>query len=82
MDWGGKVRIPTTLNSISVDRRKWRDLGVSPSLGIPAHSLSEAYLNLGATHSFTCAPYLLDSRPSKGEDIVWGESNAVVFANR
>ena len=31
--------------------------------------------------SFTCAPYLLDSRPELGDQVAWGESNAVVLAN-
>jgi len=31
--------------------------------------------------SFTCAPYLLPNKPSKGDNIMWGESNAVVFSN-
>ena len=34
-----------------------------------------------SNRSFTCAPYLLDSAPSVGDQIAWGESNAVVFAN-
>jgi predicted aconitase len=42
---------------------------------------SQAYLEIGARGSFTCAPYLLDSAPKKGDHIGWGESNAVVFAN-
>jgi len=75
------VAVPTTLNSISVDRNRWRSLGVSPDLGEPAYALGDAYLNLGATRSFTCAPYLLDSAPSQGDQIAWGESNAVTFAN-
>lgn len=36
---------------------------------------------MGAQLSFTCAPYLLDSAPKAGEQIVWAESNAVVYAN-
>lgn len=79
--WGGKVRVPTTLNSISVDKRRWRDLGVDPALGEPASQLGDAYLDMGARVSFTCAPYLLDSAPELGEQIVWAESNAVVYAN-
>ena len=31
--------------------------------------------------SFTCAPYLLGSAPAKGDQVAWGESNAVVYAN-
>jgi predicted aconitase/predicted aconitase with swiveling domain len=80
-DWGGKVKIPTTLNSISVDQRRWRELGIDPAFGEPANSLAQAYVEMGAQASFTCAPYLLDSAPSAGEQIVWGESNAVVYAN-
>ena len=36
---------------------------------------------MGAKASFTCAPYLLETAPKKGEQVGWGESNAVVFAN-
>ncbi|MEO8387960.1 aconitase family protein [Polaromonas sp.] len=80
-DWGGKVKIPTTLNSISVDQRRWRMLGVDPAFGEPASALAQAYVDMGASPSFTCAPYLLDSAPTAGQQIVWAESNAVVFAN-
>jgi predicted aconitase/predicted aconitase with swiveling domain len=78
---GAQVRVPTTLNAISVDRRRWRALGVDAAIGEPASRLADAYLKLGAKPSFTCAPYLLDSAPAFGEQIVWAESNAVVYAN-
>lgn len=81
VQWGATVRVPTTLNSISVDQRRWRALGISPGLGEPASALGDAYMAMGATLSFTCAPYLLDSAPKAGEQIVWAESNAVVYAN-
>ena len=79
--WGAKVRVPTTLHSISVDQRRWRELGIDPALGVPASALGDAYMAMGAQLSFTCAPYLLDSAPKAGEQIVWAESNAVVYAN-
>ena len=79
--WGGRVRVPTTLNSGSVDRRKWRELGVPTTLGDPASALGDAYVAMGAAPSFTCAPYLLPSAPALGEHVAWGESNAVVYAN-
>ena len=34
-EMGGQVAVPTTLNSNSVDRRQWRALGISPTLGEP-----------------------------------------------
>jgi cis-L-3-hydroxyproline dehydratase len=43
--------------------------------------LGDAYIDMGTQPTFTCAPYLLDSAPRKGEQIVWAESNAVVYAN-
>jgi predicted aconitase len=79
--WGATVRVPTTMNSISVDKRRWRAQGIDPALGEPAVALADAYLAMGVQPSFTCAPYLLDSAPGPGEQIVWAESNAVIFAN-
>ncbi|MBO1539157.1 aconitase family protein [Pseudomonas sp. OA65] len=81
VQWGAKVRVPTTLNAISVDQRRWRELGVDPALGEPASALGDAYMAMGAQLSFTCAPYLLDTAPTLDEQIVWAESNAVVYAN-
>lgn len=81
VQWGARVRVPTTLNAISVDQRRWRELGVDPALGHPASALGDAYMAMGAQMSFTCAPYLLDTAPNLGEHVVWAESNAVAYAN-
>jgi len=81
VELGGMVQVPTTLNSQSVDRRRWRQMGVDEVHGTNANAVGDAYLELGCELSFTCAPYLLESRPKFGQQIMWGESNAVVFAN-
>ncbi|KAL1620219.1 hypothetical protein SLS56_009765 [Neofusicoccum ribis] len=78
---GGKVCVPTTMNSISIDRRQWRTQGVDPAIGGPSEELAETYEGLGAQATYTCAPYLLDSAPKIGEQVGWAESNAVVYAN-
>lgn len=80
-DLGGKFAIPTTLNSISIDRRRWTELGIDAQLATQADRLAELYLSMGASPSFTCAPYMLQSAPKLGEQIGWAESNAVVYAN-
>ncbi len=64
-----------------MDQRRWREQGVPAALGEPAAALAQAYLDMGAQPSFTCAPYLLDDSARAGEQIVWAESNAVLFAN-
>ncbi len=78
---GARFVVPTTLNAISVDRRRWRELGCDPASGEPAERLAELYAGMGAARSYTCAPYLLAGRPGAGDMVAWGESNAVVYAN-
>lgn len=80
-DMGARVRIPTTMNAISVDHGHWRKQGVPPNFGLPAQRLADAYVEMGAQPSFTCAPYLLQDAPAFGESIGWSESNAVIYAN-
>ena len=81
IEWGGAVRVPSTLNAVSADRRRWRELGVPAEQALPAVALADLFLELGALPSFTCAPYLLPTSPAAGEHVAWGESNAVVYAN-
>jgi cis-L-3-hydroxyproline dehydratase len=78
---GGRLKIPATLNAISIDRQRWVPLGFDPGLAQQVERQTEAYLAMGAVPSFTCAPYLLKGAPVAGEQISWGESNAVAFAN-
>ena len=78
---GGRVCIPTTINAISVDHGNWRKQGVPPQFGLRAARLADAYVQMGARPTFTCAPYLLETAPVAGEMIGWSESNAVIYAN-
>lgn len=76
-----KVSVPSTLNALSVDMRRFQELGTDLEMSKAASKVAEAYLEMGASVSFTCAPYLLTTAPRAGENIGWAESNAVVFAN-
>ncbi|MEO8243337.1 MAG: aconitase family protein [bacterium] len=78
---GGRVKIPTTINAISVDHGNWHTQGVPPQFGLRAARLADAYVLMGARPTFTCAPYLLETAPQAGEMIGWSESNAVIYAN-
>ncbi|MBS0573390.1 MAG: DUF521 domain-containing protein [Proteobacteria bacterium] len=80
-DLGARVRVPTTMNAISVDRANWQAQGVPPAFGDPAAGLADAYVRMGCRPTFTCSPYLLDTAPQHGESVAWAESNAVIFAN-
>ncbi len=82
MDGGAQVRVPTTLNVGAVDLlhpELWRG---DPDLAERGRRLMERYRALGCQPTFTCAPYQLpESRPGLGDQVAWGESNAIVFAN-
>ncbi|MEK1933413.1 MAG: aconitase X [Pararhizobium sp.] len=80
-DMGARVRVPTTMNAISVDHANWKEQGVPNDFGAPAARLADAYVRMGCKPTFTCSPYLLESAPNNGETIAWAESNAVIFAN-
>ena len=80
-EMGAQVAIPTTINAISVDRENWTSQGVDAEFGSRASRLADAYVAMGARQTFTCAPYLLEDRPARGECIGWSESNAVIYAN-
>jgi hypothetical protein len=78
---GARVKVPTTLNAISIDRGRWRELGFPAGPAQEAERQVAGYLAIGASATFTCAPYLLSGAPRRGEQIAWGESNAVAYAN-
>ena len=40
-----------------------------------------AYQKMGTLPTWTCAPYQTEHAPKFGQQIAWGESNAIVFAN-
>ena len=80
-DLGGQVHVPTTMNAISIDQRRWKEQGLDPEWAAKAERLAMAYVRMGAKPTFTCTPYLLPARPNPGEHIAWAESNAVAFAN-
>ena len=82
VDGGARVRVPTTLNVGAVDLlHPELNRGDQTTLE-RGRLLMERYRALGARPTFTCAPYqLADSRPGLGEQVAWGESNAIAFCN-
>ena len=81
VDGGARVRVPTTLNVAGVDAHGWREWAVPDSWAEPARRQMEAYERMGCRPTWTCAPYQTEARPAFGEQVAWGESSAIVFAN-
>ena len=78
---GGKVRVPTTLNVGSIDLIHPELVQLGAKANAEAARIMAAHRELGCVPSFTCAPYQTLARPRFGEQVAWGESNAIVFAN-
>ena len=78
---GARVAVPTSLNVSGVDECGWKDWAVSPDWAAKAARQMLAYEKMGASPTWTCAPYQTAMRPSFGQQIAWGESNAIAFAN-
>ncbi len=78
---GAKVAVPTTLNVSGLDEHHWREWAVPPLWAKQAHRQMVAYQSMGTIPTWTCAPYQTEMRPTFGQQIAWGESNAIVFAN-
>ena len=78
---GARVAVPTSLNVSGVDECGWKDWAVSPEWAAKAVRQMLAYERMGASPTWTCAPYQTKMRPSFGQQVAWGESNAIAFAN-
>jgi predicted aconitase len=78
---GAKVAVPSSLNVSGVDEHGWRDWATPPEWAQKAHRQMIAYQSMGTEATWTCAPYQTAFRPKFGQQIAWGESNAIAFAN-
>ncbi len=78
---GGKVTVPTTLNIIPMDLDNWQSQGIDAEYAEFVQRMADAYLSLGCIPTWTCAPYQGYLTPRFGQQVVWGESNAIVYAN-
>ena len=78
---GAKVSVPTTLNVSGLDEHHWQEWAVPSEWANQARRQMIAYQSMGTIPTWTCAPYQSETRPRLGQQIAWGESNAIVFAN-
>lgn len=78
---GGKVCVPTTLNMGPLDLQNWRRFGIDEDFAGKAIRQAKAYERMGCIPTWTCAPYQSYLTPRFGQQIAWGESNAICYAN-
>jgi hypothetical protein len=78
---GARVVVPTTLNVSGLDEHHWQEWAVPADWAQNAHRQMLAYQSMGCIPTWTCAPYQTEWKPKFGQQIAWGESNAIVYAN-
>jgi len=76
-----KVSVPTTLNMGPLDLQNWRKFGVDEDFAAKAIRQAKAYTDMGCIPTWTCAPYQSYLTPRFGQQVAWGESNAICYAN-
>ena len=78
---GAKVAIPASLNVGGLDMHDASIVKYDPHRRDMAARLMKAYEAMGCWPTWTCSPYHAGHRPKLGQDVAWGESNAVAFCN-
>ncbi len=74
-----KVSVFTTLNPMGYDRSK--EAKISDHFKRKQLSITESYLQMGISPSFSCIPYEIYRLPRKGTRVSFAESNAAIMAN-
>lgn len=77
---GARFTVLTTVNPTAIDTEKWREMGIPQEIALKQLDILKHLELMGAQMTLTCTPYLLHP-PAEGEQIAWGESNAVLYAN-
>ena len=80
-EMGARVVVPSSANVIGLDEEGWREWQVPEQYAQKAYRQMQAYRQMGCIPTWTCTPYQTALRPRFGQQIAWGESNAIAFAN-
>ncbi len=78
---GATYRVPTTLCISSMDFEKHSEFDIAQECVEKQLRIAKAHLSMGAIPSWTCTPYQCVSSVRFGQNIAWGESNAIAFIN-
>ncbi|MCI5097625.1 MAG: aconitase X catalytic domain-containing protein [Rhodobacteraceae bacterium] len=78
---GARVKVPATTNVGALNLLNPDQCRLPPDQRKMAYRLMVAHERMGCVPSWTCAPYQAGARPSLGQQVAWGESNAVAFTN-
>lgn len=81
VELGAKTAVPSTTNVGALNLLKPKQSRLQGEARKMAYRLMVAHERLGCLPSWTCAPYQAGATPAFGDQVAWGESNAVAFVN-
>ena len=78
---GSKVKVPSTLNPIGMDRERWKEMHISSEFAEKQLRIVGLYGSMGIKTTCSCTPYTEDNIPRFGDHVAWAESSALSFVN-
>jgi hypothetical protein len=78
---GAKFAVPTSSNACALDMKRWDIQRFDSSWMSATRRIEASHLKLGATASWTCAPYQAGFSPAFGQQVGFAESNVIAFTN-
>ncbi len=78
---GGKFAVPTTLNILSMDRRRVGTIDAQRTQEEVQLRIARACEAMGAEPTYTCNPFLLGVAPAQGQSVAWNESATAPYVN-
>lgn len=76
-----KVKVPSTLNPLGMDRERWSEMHVSEHFASRQLRIIDLYARMGVRTSCSCTPYTGENVPRFGDHVAWAESSALSFVN-
>ena len=78
---GAKVKVPSTLNPIGMDRARWAEMHIPESFAKKQLRIVELYGSMGIKTTCSCTPYTGANLPKLGDHVAWAESSALSYVN-
>ena len=76
-----KVKVPSTLNPLGMDRDRWAEMHVPEQFAKRQLRIIELYAKMGVRTTCSCTPYVGGNLPRLGDHVAWAESSALSFVN-
>ena len=78
---GAKVTVPSTLNPVGMDRKRWNEMHIMDDFAEKQIRIIDLYGKMGIQTTCSCTPYDGVNVPKLGDHVAWAESSALSYVN-